>query len=238
MLGCLPGFGGKRGGQPHQLVLLGLEGAGKTTLVYHLKIPNWKEICKDMKVLAQRKEKADPGYHYEELFTNPLGSYGVWDVPGTDVMVSLWPTFYRYVQVAGLIFVVDGNEEPYEAAKKDPTGSEMKKYDDKLHKARRLITNLVNEDELRAATFTVIINHRDNWEEVKEDDKKKKLKKDQRERFDHIRQILQLEKIQNEGANKGRFHIHEFDCATIKPNGQEWTKVVKEIHDMTLLNQA
>ena len=43
-------------------------------------------------------------------------------------------------EVAGLIFVVDGNEEPYEAAKRDPTGSEMKKYDDKLHKASPRVT--------------------------------------------------------------------------------------------------
>jgi len=239
MLSCLPGFGGQRGGKsPHQLVLLGLEGAGKTTLLYHLKIPNWKEICKDIDILNKRKDKADPGYHYEELSTNPLGTYGVWDVPGNEVMISLWSTFYRYVQVAGLLFVVDGSEDTWNALSRD-------KYDAMLHKVRRLVSHLLNEDELRGATFTLIINHRDSFEEDgrrgKDKDKGSDYiaahKKVQKERFDHIKHILQVKPLQEQAANKGRFHIHEFNCEKIKHNGPEWGKVVREIYEMTIVGQ-
>eukprot|EP00928_Gymnodinium_smaydae_P080731 TRINITY_DN64377_c0_g1_i1.p1 TRINITY_DN64377_c0_g1~~TRINITY_DN64377_c0_g1_i1.p1 ORF type:complete len:217 (+),score=44.82 TRINITY_DN64377_c0_g1_i1:156-806(+) len=134
------------GGQtrPHQIVMLGPAEAGKTTLLYRLKIPRWHNIIDDLQRLHDTENRLwDPGYHYEELSTGSLKKFGIWDVPGSESMMPMWPLFYRYVQVTAVIFVVDGSEAP-----------------EKLPKAKRQMYHLLNEDELRSAAFILIVNQK------------------------------------------------------------------------------
>eukprot|EP00928_Gymnodinium_smaydae_P067256 TRINITY_DN50199_c0_g1_i1.p1 TRINITY_DN50199_c0_g1~~TRINITY_DN50199_c0_g1_i1.p1 ORF type:complete len:229 (-),score=35.58 TRINITY_DN50199_c0_g1_i1:148-834(-) len=142
--------GGILGGtsETPQFLILGLDKAGKTTLLYRLKLgqSSWPddEIQRDM--IDMRTPNADgecqdPGYHYEEL-SRPF-SYGLWEVPGTDAMRHVWPTFYRSIKIHGIIFVVGvGSEET----------------DERIDNARKQLHNLMNEDELRNACFCVIVN--------------------------------------------------------------------------------
>jgi hypothetical protein len=72
----------------------------------------------------------------------------IWDLPGDLWWQRLWPTFYRYQVVSGVVFIVDGQDE-------DTLN---------LERAKAIFRQLLAEDELRNAAFIVLVN-----------DKKKKL---------------------------------------------------------------
>jgi len=129
--------------------MYGLEGAGKTMLLYKLKLPHWQraQLIDDLKKL-ELKEGADGsidrGYHYEEFDKGgSFGKYGLWDIPGSAEMVPMWPVFYRYIPISGVIFVVDGAD-----------------YEDvsKMMTVRQHIEFLYNEPELALCGFLVLIN--------------------------------------------------------------------------------
>mmetsp|Transcript_20196 Transcript_20196/g.36604 ORF Transcript_20196/g.36604 Transcript_20196/m.36604 type:complete len:246 (-) Transcript_20196:147-884(-) len=141
--------------EKRQFLILGLQNAGKTTLLYRLKLGNsWKDMEHDLKAMREQKqvkqdkdaepqwEVEDAGYHYEET---ALG--GFWEVPGTPAMRQMWPSFYRAIKIHGVIFVVDGSDK-----------SDAK--EENIELAKRSLHFLMNEDELRNAAFIVIINMR------------------------------------------------------------------------------
>merc|ERR1719221_1097731 len=107
-----PPFSWLKSEEVMQFLMLGLDAAGKTTLLYRIKIDGWKtaEIIKDMTHLKRMMDGAsckDPAYHYEQLVSKHIGQYGVWEVPGDPTMMDLWPIFYRYLRIACILFVVD-----------------------------------------------------------------------------------------------------------------------------------
>merc|ERR1719401_2468812 len=103
---------------------------------------------KELKDSIRNVPPADPGYHYEELYHNSMGRYGIWDVPGNEAYVRMWPMFYRYVNITAVIFVVDVKPDYVTT----PEG------ENRIAKARRLMRFLLNEDELRVAAFVLILN--------------------------------------------------------------------------------
>mmetsp|Transcript_2251 Transcript_2251/g.4721 ORF Transcript_2251/g.4721 Transcript_2251/m.4721 type:complete len:238 (-) Transcript_2251:157-870(-) len=134
--------------EKRQFLILGLEGAGKTSLLYRLKLgDSWKNMKNELEDMRRHKQDSegkwtveDAGYHYEEL---SLG--GFWEVPGTPAMRQMWPSFYRAIKIHGVIFVVDGSDKSEER-------------EEKIELAKRSLHFLMNEDELRNAAFAVIIN--------------------------------------------------------------------------------
>mmetsp|Transcript_56790 Transcript_56790/g.122768 ORF Transcript_56790/g.122768 Transcript_56790/m.122768 type:complete len:223 (+) Transcript_56790:128-796(+) len=198
-------------GPPHQMVMLGLEGVGKTTLLYRLKIPTWKSIAQDMGRLRVQGDgkRLDPGYHYEEFHGRlKLRKYGIWDVPGNEVMVQMWPTFYRYIRVTAVLFVVDGSDKSDQAK-------------EKLSKARGLIDFLLNEDELRLAAFMIIINvHKEAG--------------DQPVDKAHIREsigaALNVTHLLDQDSSKSRVRMLVLDCANVSVTDKEWKHLIEEIH--------
>merc|ERR1712146_583607 len=81
--------------QQIRCLMLGLDSAGKTTILYHLKagrsvstIPTW-------------------GFNVETVEYKNI-SFTVWDVGGQDKIRPLWRHYYTGTQ--GLIFVVDSND--------------------------------------------------------------------------------------------------------------------------------
>jgi len=147
--------------------MLGLPGSGKTTLLYKLKLMDkvsgeWKDISKLVEAIKSPNGQGDVSYHYEELSSKMLKNYGIWDVPGS--LISVWPTFYRYIRISAAIFVVDASKEASENEKS-------------LRDARRVLNFLLNEDELRQAAFIVIINERSETTKNKKSQKKEGEKK-------------------------------------------------------------
>lgn len=191
---------------PKQIVLLGLDGAGKTTLLYRLKLPKWTDISRDLRQLREKKgeEPGDPGYHYEEFTSRDIGPYGIWDVPGTEAMIAMWPTFYRYVQISAVLFVVDAMEKDVE----------------RLTEARRLMEKLQNEDELRMAAFILIINERgpDQTAHAASESIVAKV--------NEVREVLRVRMFEE----SPRFLAVSLDCSTVKASDGMWRKVEQHIH--------
>merc|ERR1719161_1598833 len=162
----------------------------------------------------------DKGYHYEEFTNSGVLKYGMWDLPGSPEFRGLWPTFYRYVKMSAVIFLVDAAEV-----------QETPEYVKRIEEARYLITQMLAEDELRNAAFVVIINDKKYKQFQKEHkdilppdytgyDKEKGL----------LGKMLGLEEIANQEQNKRRFLTFTLDVAEIEgEKADEWQDVLEEI---------
>lgn len=156
LINLFKGCVGGGGSETPQFLILGLDKAGKTTLLYRLKIGTaWpeREMQEDMLNLRSPAPKKgsndtnllksrDTGYHYEEL-GGPF-SYGAFEVAGTMAMRQMWKIFYTSIKIHGVIFVVDGTDDDFQ----------------RITSAKKNLHFLMNEDELRQAVFIVIINQR------------------------------------------------------------------------------
>ena len=78
-----------------RILMLGLDSAGKTTILYKLKLG---EIVKATPTI---------GFNVETVQHKNL-TFTVWDVGGQDKIRSLWKHYYHETQ--GIIFVVDSND--------------------------------------------------------------------------------------------------------------------------------
>lgn len=180
---CTGGLVGGNSETP-QFLILGLDGVGKTTLLYRLKLGErqWRytEMEKDMlKMRTPHEEKDsmghvvrsgvidDPGYHYEELSVGL--NCGLWEVPGTESMRHVWSCFYHAIKIHGVIFVVDGRDA-LDPGDKPGQESFMRK-EERIQLAKRHLHFLMNEEELRFAAFAIIINEFDDAKGLKINDK-------------------------------------------------------------------
>merc|ERR1712100_596887 len=85
-------FGGKR---EMRILMVGLDAAGKTTILYKLKLG---EVVTTIPTIGFNVETVE----YKNI------SFTVWDVGGQDKIRPLWRHYYQGTQ--GLIFVVDSND--------------------------------------------------------------------------------------------------------------------------------
>eukprot|EP01097_Dermamoeba_algensis_P000488 TRINITY_DN116_c0_g1_i5.p1 TRINITY_DN116_c0_g1~~TRINITY_DN116_c0_g1_i5.p1 ORF type:complete len:178 (-),score=45.96 TRINITY_DN116_c0_g1_i5:136-669(-) len=85
-------FGGKK---DVRLLMVGLDAAGKTTILYKLKLG---EIVTTIPTIGFNVETVE----YKNL------KFTMWDVGGQDKIRPLWRHYYQNTQ--GLIFVVDSND--------------------------------------------------------------------------------------------------------------------------------
>merc|ERR1711982_87613 len=85
-------FGGKR---EMRILMVGLDAAGKTTILYKLKLG---EVVTTIPTIGFNVGTVD----YKNI------SFTVWDVGGQDKIRPLWRHYYQGTQ--GLIFVVDSND--------------------------------------------------------------------------------------------------------------------------------
>ncbi|XP_074308796.1 ADP-ribosylation factor 2-like [Silene latifolia] len=87
-----------------RILMLGLDAAGKTTILYKLKIG---EVVTTIPTLGFNVETVE----YKNV------NFTVWDVGGQDTIRRLWGYYYQNTQ--GLIFVVDSNDRERIAEAKD-----------------------------------------------------------------------------------------------------------------------
>jgi len=87
-------LGGKR---EMRILMVGLDAAGKTTILYKLKLG---EIVTTIPTIGFNVETVE----YKNI------SFTVWDVGGQDKIRTLWRHYYQNTE--GLIFVIDSNDSP------------------------------------------------------------------------------------------------------------------------------
>mmetsp|Transcript_44940 Transcript_44940/g.71114 ORF Transcript_44940/g.71114 Transcript_44940/m.71114 type:complete len:183 (+) Transcript_44940:59-607(+) len=81
--------------QEMRILMLGLDAAGKTTVLYRLKLG---EVLTTVPTVGFNVETVE----YKNI------SFNVWDVGGQDKIRKLWRYYYENTQ--GLIFVIDSND--------------------------------------------------------------------------------------------------------------------------------
>jgi len=84
------------GKKEYRILMLGLDAAGKTTLLYRLKLGEVQSTIPTI------------GFNVEQVEYMNI-SFTVWDVGGQEKLRSLWRHYYEGID--GLIFVVDSNDD-------------------------------------------------------------------------------------------------------------------------------
>jgi len=115
--------------------MVGLDAAGKTTILYKLKLG---EVVTTIPTIGFNVETVE----YKNI------SFTVWDVGGQDKIRPLWRHYYQNTQ--GIIFVVDSNDRD---RIDDSQGSE--------NNANVELNRMLSEDELRDAIVLVFANKQD-----------------------------------------------------------------------------
>lgn len=132
-----------------RILMVGLDAAGKTTILYKLKlgeivttIPTIGSSCTavDHLSMATQTDKSCIGFNVETVEYKNI-QFTVWDVGGQDKIRPLWRHYFQNTQ--GIIFVVDSNDR------------------DRVVEAREELQRMLNEDELRDALLLVFANKQD-----------------------------------------------------------------------------
>jgi len=118
-----------------RILMVGLDAAGKTTILYKLKLG---EVVTTIPTIGFNVETVE----YKNI------SFTVWDVGGQDKIRPLWRHYYQNTQ--GIIFVVDSNDRDRIDDSKD--------YE---HSAKEELNRMLAEDELRDAVLLVFANKQD-----------------------------------------------------------------------------
>ncbi|XP_022097941.1 uncharacterized protein LOC110983192 [Acanthaster planci] len=84
-------------GPPMRILMLGLDAAGKTTILFKLKL---NEVVTTIPTI---------GFNVETVSPLPGVTFTVWDVGGQERLRQLWRHYYQGTQ--GLIFVVDSSDK-------------------------------------------------------------------------------------------------------------------------------
>ena len=116
-----------------KVLMLGLDAAGKTTILYQLKLGMNLETIPTM------------GFVYEKIEHKNF-KLSVWDVAGQDALRPLWKHYYQNTK--GIIFVVDSSDEKRMSLAKE----ELHKIlgDDEVKDAALLL--LANKMDLKVMT--------------------------------------------------------------------------------------
>jgi len=118
-----------------RILMVGLDAAGKTTILYKLKLG---EVVTTIPTIGFNVETVE----YKNI------SFTVWDVGGQDKIRPLWRHYYQNTQ--GIIFVVDSNDRE----RIDDKGGADNSAKEELHR-------MLAEDELRDAILLVFANKQD-----------------------------------------------------------------------------
>jgi len=116
--------------------MVGLDAAGKTTILYKLKLG---EVVTTIPTIGFNVETVE----YKNI------KFTVWDVGGQDKIRPLWRHYYQNTD--GIIFVVDSNDK--ERLANDSSGPNSS--------AKEELNHMLSEDELRNAVLLVFANKQD-----------------------------------------------------------------------------
>lgn len=116
------------------VLLLGLDGAGKTSLLYRMKLQG-----------IPAEFTATTGFNYEviKLPSSPV-SIHAWDLAGSPELRRFWKFYYEAIHVDVLIFVVRASDAS------------------RLKEAASLYQHVTNEERLRDALQLLVLNREDD----------------------------------------------------------------------------
>ncbi|EEB18632.1 ADP-ribosylation factor, putative [Pediculus humanus corporis] len=134
-------FKGLFGKKEMRILMVGLDAAGKTTILYKLKLG---EIVTTIPTIGISNiwyfYYCFTGFNVETVEYKNI-SFTVWDVGGQDKIRPLWRHYFQNTQ--GLIFVVDSNDR------------------ERIGEAREELMRMLAEDELRDAVLLIFANKQD-----------------------------------------------------------------------------
>jgi small GTP-binding protein len=125
-------FGGAKWTEQKKILMLGLDAAGKTTVLYKLHLG---EVLSTIPTI---------GFNVETLRYKNV-RFNVWDVGGQDKIRSLWR--YYYEGAHALIFVVDSNDQ----ARFDAVRDELRKVLEHEEMSSVKVLVLANKQDLPKA---------------------------------------------------------------------------------------
>ncbi|KAK1769758.1 ADP-ribosylation factor family-domain-containing protein [Phialemonium atrogriseum] len=123
-----------------RILMVGLDAAGKTTILYKLKLGEIVTTIPTIEVAVAVADQWTEGFNVETVEYKNI-QFTVWDVGGQDKIRPLWRHYFQNTQ--GIIFVVDSNDR------------------DRIVEAREELQRMLNEDELRDAILLVFANKQD-----------------------------------------------------------------------------
>ena len=134
-------LGRLRGSEPQRFLMVGLDAAGKTTILYQLKLG---EVVTTIPTI---------GFNVETVEHNGV-SFTAWDVGGKDKIRPLWRHYYQNTQA--LIMVVDSNDKDRIGEASD----ELRRMlaEDELHGAALLV--FANKQDLPNAMAAAEVTER------------------------------------------------------------------------------
>ncbi|KAL3625978.1 Arf GTPase arf1 [Castilleja foliolosa] len=115
-----------------RILMLGLDAAGKTTILYKLKLGDIDN--KNYTIIPTI------GFNVESIEYNNI-NFIVWDIQGQDKIRPLWRHYFENTK--GVIFVVDCDDR------------------ERVFEARDELQRMLKDDELRDAVFLVFANKQD-----------------------------------------------------------------------------
>ncbi|KAJ7597497.1 ADP-ribosylation factor [Mycena floridula] len=121
-------------------IRVGLDGAGKTTILYKLKLGETVTTIPTIGTFFALWLTLSSGFNVETVEYRNI-SFTVWDVGGQDRIRALWRHYYQNTQ--GVIFVVDSSDR------------------DRVQDAREEIQKMLAQDELTDAQLLVFANKQD-----------------------------------------------------------------------------
>eukprot|EP01147_Barroeca_monosierra_P004815 gene4815-111_t len=134
-------FSGLFGKKEMRILMVGLDSAGKTTILYKLKLG---EIVTTIPTIGFNVETVE----YKNI------SFTVWDVGGQDKIRPLWRHYFQNTQ--GLIFVVDSNDRERIGEAREELNRML--AEDELRDAVLLV--LANKQDLPQAMNAAEINEK------------------------------------------------------------------------------
>ncbi|GJY07120.1 ADP-ribosylation factor 2 isoform X1 [Tanacetum coccineum] len=137
-----------------RILMVGLDAAGKTTILYKLKIG---EIVTTVPTIGFNVESVE----YRNI------SFTVWDIGGQDKLRPLWRFYFQNTE--GIIFAVDSNDRDRVLEARDELHKILNEYlhhddDDDVGNhwhSSGLRTSCIFNDELRDAVLLVLANKQD-----------------------------------------------------------------------------
>ena len=139
---------------PVRLLLLGLDAAGKTTILYKLKL---NETVNTIPTI---------GFNVEQLTYKNL-EFTCWDVGGQDRLRTLWPHYFDNTQ--GLIFVVDSSDrsriqEAAETFHNLAASDELKDASILIYANKQDLPNAMTVPELTEELGLMKLDHKRKWQ--------------------------------------------------------------------------